>query len=131
MRNLLLIALFFCSSWKCQDLNDKKFYAQLRHSCIATTSGAYDVYTFLVMEFKNNKVYASYLEIPSKKQSTKYPVNYRFENKIVYLAKPLDFKEDLGLVFKYVKGDLIPKKKQEGVNLVFKPSLNNYLNKNK
>lgn len=97
MRILFLIGLLWCSSdWKGQNLNDKKFYAQIRHRCIATSNGAFDRYTFLVMEFRNNKIYPSYLEIPSKEQTVKNPVNYTFKNKILYLAKPLEVKEETG-----------------------------------
>ncbi|WP_223607761.1 hypothetical protein [Chryseobacterium sp. OSA05B] len=112
-------------------MNNKKFYAQINHRCRATTNGAIDIYTFLVLEFKNNKIYPSSLTIPSKQQSVKDPVNYKFENKIVYLAKPLDFKEDLGSVFTFINGNLIPKKKQNESKFVFRPSLDPYFKRNK
>lgn len=132
MRILVLIVLFCFSNLKCQDLDHKKFYAQVNHSCRATTSGAFDIYTFLVLEFKNNKIYPSYLEIPSQEQkSIEDPIDYKFENKIVYLAKPLDFKEDLGSVFTYVNGNLVPKKKQNEPKFIFKPSLDHYFKRNK
>ena len=112
-------------------MNNKKFYAQIRHSCQATTNGAIDIYTFLVLEFKNDKIYPSYLTIPSQQQSIKDPINYKFENKIVYLAKPLDFKEDLGTVFTYVNENLVPKKKQNESKFIFRPSLDHYFKRNK
>ncbi|MGK6340958.1 hypothetical protein ACMGDK_01890 [Chryseobacterium sp. DT-3] len=112
-------------------MNNKKFYAQVNHSSKATTTGAIDIYTFLVLEFKNNKIYPSDLVIPFQKQSIKKPVNYRFENKILYLAKPLDFKEDLGTVFTYTNGNLVPKKKRNEPEFVFKPSLDSYFKRNK
>lgn len=132
MKTLFLIGILFCcSGFKSQNLNDKKFYAQLRHSCIATTNGALDRYTFIVLEFKNNKLYPSYLEIPSKKETKEEPVNYRFENKIVYLAKPTGLNEDPGLIFKYENGNLVPQKKKGELALVFRPSLHYYFKKNK
>lgn len=112
-------------------MNGKKFYAQIRHSCIATSNGAFDRYTFLVMEFRNNKIYPSYLEIPSKKQTVKNPVNYTFKNKILYLANPLEVKEETGQIFRYVNGNLNPEKKRGNLDLVFRSSLNDYFKKNK
>lgn len=112
-------------------MNDKKFYAQINHSTKATTTGAIDIYTFLVLEFKNNKIYPSYLVIPSQERSIKTPVNYRFENKILYLAKPLDFNEDLGTVFTYTNGNLVSQKKRKEPEFVFKPSLDSYFKRNK
>lgn len=126
---LLLIALLYGSVLKSQNLNHKKFYAQVQHSCVATTKGAFDRYTFLVLEFKNNAVYPSYLQIPSGEQSKKDPVTYKFENKILYLTKTLGFKEDPGQIFKYVNGNLVPQNKKSKLDLIFKPSLNNYFNK--
>ncbi|MDR6923888.1 hypothetical protein [Chryseobacterium sp. 2987] len=132
MKNLFLTGILFClSGVKGQNLNDKKFYAQIRHSCIATTNGALDRYTFIVLEFKNNKLYPSYLEIPSKKETKEGPVNYRFENKILYLAKPMELDEDPGLIFKYDNGNLVPQKKKGELGLVFRPSLHYYFKKNK
>ncbi len=128
---LLLIVLLYGSFLKSQDLNHKKFYAQIHHSCVATTSGAYDRYIFLVLEFKNNTVYPSYLQIPSGEQDRKEPVTYKFKNKILYLTKALGFKEDPGMIFKYVNGNLVPQDKKSKSDLIFKPSLNNYFNKTK
>ncbi|MCT2564315.1 hypothetical protein [Chryseobacterium herbae] len=112
-------------------MNNKKFYAQINHGCRATTNGAIDIYRFLVLEFKNNKIYPSYLVIPSQQQSVKEPVNYKFENKVVYLAKPLEFEEDLGSVFTYINGNLISKKKHNESKFVFRPSLDHYFKRNK
>lgn len=132
MKALFLIGMLFCcSGFKSQVLKDKKFYARIRHTCIATTNGAVDRYTFIVLEFKNNQLYPSYLEIPSKKETKVEPVNYRFENKIVYLAKPTGIKEVPGLIFKYENGNLVPQKKKGEPDLVFRPSLNYYFKKNK
>ncbi|WP_347219222.1 hypothetical protein [Chryseobacterium sp.] len=126
---LFLIALFYGSVLKSQNLDHKKFYAQIHHSCVATTNGAYDRYTFLVLEFKNNAIYPSYLQIPSGEQDRKDPVPYKFENKIVYLTKALGFKEDPGQIFKYINGNLVPQNKKSRADLIFKPSLNNFFNK--
>lgn len=126
---LFLTALFYGSGLTSQHLNHKKFYAQIHHSCVATTNGAYDRYTFLVLEFKNNEVFPVYLQIPSGEQNRKDPVAYKFENKILYLTKTLGFKEDPGTIFKYVNGNLIPQNKKSKPDLIFKPSLNNYFNK--
>lgn len=132
MKALFLIILFFGTNLKCQELNDKKFYAQLNHSCRATTSGAFDIYTFLVLEFKNNKMYPSYLEIPSQQQnSIEDPIAYTFENKIINLAKPLDSKENLGAAFIYKNGNLVPKNKQNDPKFIFRPSLDHYFKRNK
>lgn len=132
MKTLFLTGILFCCSHlQGQDLNDKKFYARLRHSCIATTNGVLDRYTFIVLEFKNNQLYPSYLEIPSKKETKEEPVNYRFENKIVYLAKPTGVKEVPELIFKYENGNLVPQKKKGEPDLVFRPSLKYYFKKNK
>ncbi|MDN3693019.1 hypothetical protein QWZ06_12360 [Chryseobacterium tructae] len=128
---LFLITLFYGSGLKSQSLNHKKFYAQIHHSCVATSNGAYDRYTFLVLEFKNNEVFPSYLQIPSGEKKRKDPVTYRFENKILYLTKTLGFKEDPGMVFKYINGNLVPQHKKSKPDLIFKPSLNNYFNKAK
>ncbi|MCS4305639.1 hypothetical protein [Chryseobacterium sp. BIGb0232] len=129
VRILFLIALFYGSVLKSQDLNHKKFYAQIHHSCVATTNGAYDRYTFLVLEFKNNVIYPAYLQIPSGEQNSKDPVTYKYENKILYLTKTLGFKEDPGMIFKYVNGNLVPQNKKSKPGLIFKPSLKNYFNK--
>lgn len=126
---LFLIALLYDSVLNSQNLDHKKFYAQLHHSCVATTNGAYDRYIFLVLEFKNNAVYPSYLQLPSGEQERKEPVSYKFENKILYLTKALGFKEDPGTIFKYVNGNLVPQDKKSKSELIFKPSLNNYFNK--
>lgn len=67
--------------------------------------------------------------MPSGEQDKKDPVAYKFENKILYLTKALGFKEDPGQIFKYVNGNLIPQNKKSKLDLMFKPSLNNYFNK--
>lgn len=131
MRILFLILIFCCSNLKCQNLNNKKFYAEIKHGCIATTNRAIDVYTFLVLEFKNNKIYPSYLVIPSKQQIVEDPVNYKFENKILYLAKPLELEEGLVSALTYVNGNLVAKKKQNEAQFVFKPSLDHFFKRNK
>ncbi len=131
MRILFLILVCCCSNLKCQNLNNKKFYARINHSCRATTNGAIDIYTFMVLEFKNNKIYPSYLVIPSKNQIVKDPVHYIFENKKLYLTKPLDFNEDLGSVFTYINGNLIPKNRRNEPKFIFRPSSDSYYKRNK
>jgi hypothetical protein len=118
---ILLLTLILCySNLTSQNLNNKKFYTQVRHSCIATTNGAFDIYTFLVLDFKNNQIYTSYEEKPSGKKWTdnNAPITYRIKNDILYIARPVTSLKEMGLTFKYKNGNLLTENK----DIIFKPS---------
>ncbi|AZB11242.1 hypothetical protein EG344_21590 [Chryseobacterium sp. G0162] len=53
----------------------------------------------------------------------------KFENKILYLTKTLGFKEDPGMIFKYINENQVPQNKNSKLDLIFNSSLNNYFNK--
>lgn len=70
--------------------------------------------------------------MPSQQQnSIEDPIAYTFENKAVHLAKPLDSKENLGQVFMYKNGNLVPKNKQNESKFIFRPSSDDYFKRNK